>query len=73
MPAGEVLRVAVGDVGVVAAPRVSGEVVLEVAGTGVKQGAGEQDRQAQGAAVRREPGGYCFCPARSRRAIQAVR
>ena len=71
--AGEVLRIAVGDVGVVAAARVAGEVVLEVAGAGVKQGAGEQDRQAQRAAERREPGGYRFCPARRRRAIQAVR
>jgi len=71
--AGEVLRVSVRDVGVVAAAPVAGEVVLEIAGAGVKQSAGEQDRQAQGPAEGGEPGDYCFCPARRRRAIQAVR
>ena len=72
MAASEVLRVAVRDVGVVAAPRVAGEVVLEVAGAGVKQGAGEQDRQPQGPAEGGEPGAYRFS-SRRRRAIQAVR
>ena len=52
---------------------MAGEVVLEIAGAGVEQSAGEEDRQAQGAAERREPGDYRFCPARRRRAIQAVR
>ena len=45
---------------------------MEVAGAGVKQGAGEQDRQPQGPAEGGEPGAYRFS-SRRRRAIQAVR